>query len=84
MLTKTNARLKEFVDRFLRLDGEAKAIAADKKALLEEAKNEGLTPSAVVKAAKVSSLDETKRKKFDAEQLDFELYLDQLDGKAAE
>jgi uncharacterized protein (UPF0335 family) len=84
MLTKTNAGLKGFVDRWSRLEQERLALAGDMKDVLEEAKSAGFTPSALKKAAKVHALDEKQRNKFDAEQGDFELYLAQLDGKPVE
>lgn len=84
MLTKTNAALKGFVDRYNRLEEEGKALAGDKRDLLDEAKSAGFTPSALKKAAKVHALDEKQRNKFDAEQGDFELYLAQLEGKPTE
>ena len=84
MLNKTNAVLKGFVDRFLRLEEEGKALTADKRDLLEEAKSAGFTPSALKRAAKVHALDEKQRTKFDAEQGDFELYLAQLEGRETE
>lgn len=81
MLTKTNARLKHFSDRLIRLEDERKALTADIKGIFDEAKSEGFTVSALRKAIRIRSLDAAKREKHDAEQTDLEIYLAQLDGK---
>ena len=84
MLTKTNARLKHFADRLVRLEDERKALTADIKDIYDEAKSEGFTVSALRKAIRIHSLDAAKREKHDAAQADLEIYLAQLDGKDAE
>jgi uncharacterized protein (UPF0335 family) len=84
MLTKTNARLQFHADRIRRLEEERLALAADTKEALEEAKAEGFTPSALKKAIKIHAMDKSRREKHDAEQMDLELYLAQLDGKEIE
>lgn len=84
MLTKTNARLQELALSIGRLEEERKALAADIADKYAEAKSEGYTVSALRKAIKIHSLDKDKREKHDQEQMDLELYLEQLEGKAAE
>jgi uncharacterized protein (UPF0335 family) len=84
MLTKTNARLQFHADRIARLEEERKALAADTKDALEEAKSEGFTPGALKKAIKIHAMDASKREKHDAEQTDLLLYLDALEGKEVE
>lgn len=84
MLVKTNARLKEIADRIGRLEEERLALSADIKDAYENAKSEGFTPSALKKAIKINSLDADKRAKHDAEQMDLELYLAQLEGREIE
>lgn len=84
MLSKTNARLQELALSIGRLEEERKALAGDIADKYAEAKSEGYTVSALRKAIKIHSLDKDKREKHDAEQMDLELYLEQLEGKAAE
>lgn len=84
MLVKTNARLQFHADRIRRLEEERQALAADTKEALEEAKSEGFTPSALKKAIKIHAMEKSKREKHDQEQMDLELYLEQLEGKAPE
>lgn len=84
MLTKTNARLKHFADRLVRLEDERKALTDDIKDIFDEAKSEGFTVSALRKAIKIHAMDQAKREKHDAEQMDLELYLQQLEARAAE
>ncbi len=81
MLTQTNERLKRHADRIARLEEERKALAADTKDALDEAKSEVFTPSALRKAIKIHAVDKSKREKHDAEQTDLEIYLAQLEGK---
>jgi uncharacterized protein (UPF0335 family) len=84
MLTKTNARLKHFADSISRLEEERAELGVVIKETYETAKSEGFTPSALRKAIKIHAMDQAKREKHDAEQMDLELYLQQLEGKAAE
>lgn len=84
MLTKTNAVLKSHANRISRLEEQKAEIAEEIKEAYEYAKSEGFTVSALRKAIKIHSLDQAKREKHDAEQMDLELYLEQLEGKAAE
>lgn len=83
MLQKTNAALKQYADRLIRMEEERVALAADTKAIFDEAKAEGFTPSALRKAIKIHAMDADKRQKHDAEQMDLELYLQQLEGREA-
>jgi uncharacterized protein (UPF0335 family) len=84
MLTKTNAALMSYVDRVTRLEEQRSEIAEEIKEAYEDAKNEGFTPSALKRAIKIHSMDAEKRAKHDAEQLDLELYLQQIEGGAEE
>lgn len=84
MLTKTNARLQEIALQIGRLEEERKAIASDIADKYDEAKSEGYTVSALRKAIKIYAMDKSKREKHDQEQMDLELYLEQLEGRAAE
>jgi uncharacterized protein (UPF0335 family) len=84
MLQKTNARLIEYADRLSRLEEERKALSEDIKEAYADAKSEGFTVSALKKAIKIHSMDADKRAKHDAAQLDLEMYLAQIEGRAAE
>jgi uncharacterized protein (UPF0335 family) len=84
MLTKTNARLQELALQIGRLEEERKALAGDIADKYAEAKSEGYTVSALRKAIKIHAMDADKREKHDQEQTDLLLYLEQLEGKAAE
>lgn len=84
MLTKTNSALKEYAGAIMRLEDNRAQIAESIREIYETAKADGFTPSALRKAIKIHAMDKDKREKHDAEQLDLEMYLDQLEGKAAE
>lgn len=81
MLTKTNARLQELALSIGRLEEERKALAGDIADKYAEAKSEGYTVSALRKAIKIHAMDKDKREKHDQEQMDLELYLEQLEGR---
>jgi len=83
MLTKTNARLQELALQIGRLEEERTALLADIADKYAEAKSEGFTPSALKKAIKIHAMDASKREKHDQEQMDLELYLEQLEGREA-
>lgn len=84
MLTKTNELLKRHADRIGRLEEERKALSGDIKDAYETAKSEGFTVKALKQAIKIHSMDQDKRAKFDAEQTDLLLYLEQLEGRVSE
>lgn len=84
MLIKTNARLQELALQIGRLEEERKALLADIADKYAEAKSEGYTVSALRKAIKIHAMEKSKREKHDQEQMDLELYLEQLEGKAHE
>jgi len=81
MLTKTNTRLQAIARDIRGMEDRRAELAADIKALYEEAKSEGYTVSALRKAIKIHAMDADKRQKHDAEQLDLELYLAQIEGR---
>ncbi len=84
MLTKTNAALKQYADAIIRLEGNRAEISESIKEIYDTAKAEGFTPGALKKAIKIHAMDKDKREKFDQEQTDLLIYLEQLEGKAAE
>ena len=81
MLTRTNTRLQAIARDIRGMEDHRAELAADIKALYEEAKSEGFTVSALRKAIKIYSMDKDKREKHDAEQMDLEQYLQQLEGR---
>jgi uncharacterized protein (UPF0335 family) len=81
MLTKTNAALLSYAERIKRLQDQIEGFKSDVKAVCEEAKADGYTPKALKQAIKIHSMDQDKRAKFDAEQTDLLLYLEQLEGR---
>jgi uncharacterized protein (UPF0335 family) len=84
MLTRTNARLRHYANEISRLEEERAELAIVIKEHYDSAKSEGFTPSALKKAIKIHAMDKSKREKHDAEQMDLELYLAQLEGKPTE
>lgn len=84
MLIKTNARLQELALQIGRLEEERKALLADIADKYAEAKSEGYTVRALKMAIKVHAMDQTKREIYEADQADLLMYLEQLEGKAAE
>ena len=83
MLTKTNDRLQAIARDIRGMEEHRAELAADIKALYEEAKSEGYTVSALRKAIKIHAIDADKREKHDQEQMNLELYLEQLEGKSS-
>jgi len=81
MLIKTNARLQEIALQIGRLEEERKALASDIADKYAEAKSDGFTPSALRKAIKIYAMDGEQRGKHDAEQMDIEIYLAQMEGR---
>lgn len=84
MLTKTNERLKQLAGLIAGLEHDRAHIAEEIRDIYDTAKNEGYTPKALKQAIKIHSMDQDKRAKHDAEQMDLELYLRQLEGKVSE
>jgi uncharacterized protein (UPF0335 family) len=84
MLIATNDRLKHHASNISRLEEERAELGQVIKEHYDTAKNEGFTVKALKQAIKIHSMDQDKRAKHDAEQMDLELYLQQLEGKVSE
>jgi uncharacterized protein (UPF0335 family) len=84
MLIATNDRLKQIAREIDVMEQERRALSADIKERYDIAKSEGFTVKALKQAIKIHSMDQDKRAKHDAEQMDLELYLQQLEGKVSE
>ena len=81
MLIATNDRLKQIAAQIACLEDEKRELAEVIKEHYDTAKNEGFTVKALKQAIKIHSMDQDKRAKFDAEQTDLLLYLEQLEGR---
>jgi uncharacterized protein (UPF0335 family) len=81
MLIATNDRLKRIAAQISDLQGQREEINGDIKDAYDTAKSEGFTVKALKQAIKIHSMDQDKRAKFDAEQTDLLLYLEQLEGR---
>ena len=84
MLTKTNAALLSYAERIKSLQDQIEGFKSDVKAVCEEAKADGYSPTALRKAVKIAEMDQDKRDKYHAEQMDLEMYLAQLEGRVSE
>lgn len=81
MLTKTNDRLKYWALDIARLEEQRAELSDEIRQCYGMAKDEGFTPKALKQAIKIHSMDSDKRAKHDAEQLDMETYLANLEGR---
>lgn len=77
----TNSKLQQYAKRIAAFDDQIAELTADRKAEYAAAKHDGYTVSALRKAVKIANFDADKRAKHDAEQMDLELYLAEIEGR---
>jgi uncharacterized protein (UPF0335 family) len=77
-----NSDLRQRVESLLRLQDAVEAAQADLKQAYADAQNAGYTTAALRRAVKIHTLDAEKRAKHDQGQLDLELYLAEIEGRA--
>ena len=84
------ALAEDIADKYAEAKAEGYTVSALRKAIkihamdadkYAEAKAVGYTVSALRKAIKIHAMDADKREKHEAEQLDLELYLAQIEGR---
>jgi len=80
-MPRTNSDLKTRALRIVELEEIAKDAADDVKAAYDAAASVGFTRSALKRAVKIHRMDPDKRAKFDAAQMDLELYLAEIEGR---
>lgn len=78
----TNADLRQRAQAIINLMDQADEIKAEIADLFEAAKGAGYTPKALRQAIKVHRLDANRRATHDSAQMDFEMYLAELEGNA--
>lgn len=76
----TNTDLPERARRIAALVSQRDEIQADIKDEYDAAKSAGFTVTALKKAIKVYMMDSAKRERHESEQLDFETYMNALEG----
>lgn len=72
------------VANLIRLEEAFEAAKEDRKVGYEIAANKGYTATELRKAIKIHRMPADKRAKFDSAQMDLELYLSELEGRARE
>lgn len=78
----TNSDLKQRAESIMRLIEQRDELSADIKAAFDAAKSVGFNAAAMRKAIRIATLDSDKRAKHESEQMDLELYLAEIEGKA--
>lgn len=78
----TNSDLRERADKIMALMDQADEIKTEIADRFADARNQGFTVSALRRAIKVARMDANQRARHDNEQMDLELYLDEIEGKA--
>jgi len=78
----TNSDLRARAERLAKLEETAKEASEEVKAAYAAAASAGYNRAALKKAMKVHSLDNEKRAKYDAAQMDLELYLAEIEGRS--
>ena len=73
--TSAPEKLRKIIERWERLDNDAKAITEDKKAVMDEAKGEGFDTKVIRKVIALRKLD---KQKVSEEQAVLDLYLSAL------
>lgn len=76
----TKSDLRDRASEIIALMEQADDIRVEIKDRFDDAKNAGYTVAALRKAIKLHRMEAYKRKKHEAEQLDFESYLAALEG----
>lgn len=76
----TNSDLKQRAEKIIALMDQADEIKTEIADRFQDAKNQGFTVAALRKAIKVARLDGDKRAKHESAQLDFEMYLSEIEG----
>lgn len=79
---KTNSDLRQRAQSIMRLIEQRDELSADIKAAFDAAKSVGFNASAMRKAIRIATLDSAKREKHESEQMDIEVYLAEIEGKA--
>lgn len=78
----TNSDLRERAERLAQLTEAAEEARLDLKAAYDAAASQGYSKAALRKAVKIHMLDAAKRAKHDSEQMDLEMYLAEIEGRA--
>ena len=78
----TNSDLRQRALRIIDLEPTAKEAKQDVTAAYDAAESAGYTKAALKDAIKVHTLDAAKRAKRDSRQMDLELYLAEIEGRA--
>ena len=78
----TNSDLSERARKIMALMDQADDLKTEIKDRYDDAKNAGYTVAALKRAIKIARMDADKRAKHEAAQMDLELYLAELEGRA--
>ena len=78
----TNSDLRDRASKITALMDQADDIKTEIKDRYDDAKNAGYTVAALKRAIKLARMDADKRAKHDAAQMDLELYLAEIEGRA--
>lgn len=79
----TNGDLRERAEKIIRLMEAAEDLKTEIADRFEDAKTNGYSVKALRKAIKIHRMDSEKRRKADAEQMDIEVYLVELEGNVS-
>lgn len=79
---KTNSDLRQRAESVMRLMDQRDELTADIRAAFDAAKSVGFNAQALRKAVTIARMDATKREKHETAQMDLELYLAEIEGKA--
>ena len=77
----TNSDLRQRAESILRLMEQRDELTADIKAAFDAAKSAGFNAAAMRKAVKIAAMSADKRAKHDQEQMDLELYIEEIEGR---
>lgn len=77
----TNSDLRSRAQTIVALMDQADEIKTEIADRFQDAKNAGLTVSALRTAIRIHRLDGAKRAKHDAAQMDLEMYLSEIEGR---
>lgn len=79
---KTNSDLRQRAESVMRLMDQRDELTADIRAAFDAAKSVGFNAQALRKAVAIARMDSAKREKHETAQMDLELYLAEIEGKA--
>jgi uncharacterized protein (UPF0335 family) len=77
----SNSDLARRIAAIASLEDQRKDITTEIADRYQDAKNHGITVPAMRRAVKVYRMDAARRAKHDSEQMDFEMYLSEVEGR---